>query len=44
VTENAGNENVWHTGSQAGFRAFIERGLTKKITVHMLTNQGTANA
>jgi CubicO group peptidase (beta-lactamase class C family) len=42
VTENAGDENVWHTGSQAGFRAFIERGLTKKITVLMLTNRGNS--
>jgi CubicO group peptidase (beta-lactamase class C family) len=31
---------VWHQGNTAGFRAFIERRLRRRITVVMLTNGG----
>lgn len=31
---------VWHQGNTAGFRAFIERRLSRRITVIMLTNGG----
>jgi CubicO group peptidase (beta-lactamase class C family) len=31
---------IWHQGNTAGFRAFIERRLTSRITVIMLTNGG----
>jgi CubicO group peptidase (beta-lactamase class C family) len=34
---------VWHTGNTAGFRAFIERRLSRQITVIMLTNGGDTN-
>jgi CubicO group peptidase (beta-lactamase class C family) len=33
---------VWHTGSHAGFRAFIERRLDQQLTVIMLTNMGNS--
>jgi CubicO group peptidase (beta-lactamase class C family) len=33
---------VWHTGSHAGFRAFIERRLNQQLTVIMLTNMGNS--
>ena len=33
---------VWHTGSHAGFRAFIERRLNRQVTVIMLTNMGNS--
>lgn len=33
---------VWHTGSHAGFRAFIERRLNQQVTVIMLTNVGNS--
>lgn len=40
---NAGGEKyVWHTGSTAGFRAFIERRLTSRVTVILLTNRGNS--
>lgn len=34
---------VWHQGNTAGFRAFIERRLSRRITVIMLTNGGDTN-
>jgi CubicO group peptidase (beta-lactamase class C family) len=38
-----GNDRyVWHTGNQAGFRAFIERRLKDRITVIMVTNKGNS--
>ena len=42
VVEEDGNKYLWHQGSQAGFRAFIERRLTDKVTVIMLTNKGNS--
>ena len=36
------NRYVWHTGSHAGFRAFIERRLNQQVTVIMLTNTGNS--
>ena len=42
IAEDGGGKYVWHTGSQAGFRAFIERRLTPRITVIMLTNKGNS--
>jgi CubicO group peptidase (beta-lactamase class C family) len=41
--ERDGNDKyVWHTGSQAGFRAFIGRRLAQRFTVIMLTNKGNS--
>lgn len=44
---NIGNDTsglkVWHTGNTAGFRAFMERRLSRRITVIMLTNGGDTN-
>ena len=40
VAEEGGNKYLWHQGSQAGFRAFIERRLAERVTVIMLTNKG----
>jgi CubicO group peptidase (beta-lactamase class C family) len=44
---NIGNDTsglrVWHQGNTAGFRAFIERRLSRRITVIMLTNGGDTN-
>lgn len=42
VVEDGGNKYLWHQGSQAGFRAFIERRLTERATVIMLTNKGNS--
>lgn len=42
VGQNGDDKYVWHTGSHAGFRAFIERRLTKRVTVIMLTNKGNS--
>ncbi len=42
VAGNGGDKYVWHTGSHAGFRAFIERRLTERTTVIMLTNRGNS--
>jgi CubicO group peptidase (beta-lactamase class C family) len=36
------NKYVWHTGSHAGFRAFVERRLNQQVTVIMLTNRGNS--
>jgi CubicO group peptidase (beta-lactamase class C family) len=40
IVEEGTNKYLWHQGSQAGFRAFIGRHLTDKVTVIMLTNRG----
>src|SRR5215469_6291498 len=42
VVKEDGNKYLWHQGSQAGFRAFIERRLTDRVTVIMLTNKGNS--
>ena len=42
VTDSDG-KRVWHQGNTAGFRAFIERRLSERITVIMLTNGGDTN-
>lgn len=42
IAETDGEKYVWHTGSTAGFRAFVERRLTSKITVILLTNRGNS--
>jgi CubicO group peptidase (beta-lactamase class C family) len=42
IAEDGGGKYVWHTGSTAGFRAFIERRLTPRTTVIMLTNRGNS--
>ena len=42
VAEDSGGKYVWHTGSTAGFRAFIERRLGPKITAILLTNRGNS--
>ena len=42
VVKEDGNKYLWHQGSQSGFRAFIERRLTDRVTVIMLTNKGNS--
>jgi CubicO group peptidase (beta-lactamase class C family) len=42
VEQGGGNKYVWHQGSSAGFRAFIGRRLTDRVTVIMLTNKGNS--
>jgi CubicO group peptidase (beta-lactamase class C family) len=42
VSEDGGGKYLWHTGSAAGFRAFIERRLTERLTIILLTNQGNS--
>jgi CubicO group peptidase (beta-lactamase class C family) len=42
VSSKDGHKSVWHTGNTAGYRAFIERVLTDRITVIMLTNKGNS--
>jgi len=42
IADESGNKYLWHQGSQAGFRAFIGRRLTDKVTVIMLTNKGNS--
>jgi CubicO group peptidase (beta-lactamase class C family) len=42
VSDKEGHKSVWHTGNTAGFRAFIERRLTERITILMLTNKGNS--
>ena len=42
VEEKNGSEYLWHTGSNAGFRAFIGRRPTDRVTVIMLTNKGNS--
>jgi CubicO group peptidase (beta-lactamase class C family) len=42
VAQDGSGRYVWHTGNQAGFRAFIERRLGPRITVITLTNRGNS--
>ena len=42
VEEKNAGKYVWHTGSHAGFRAFMGRGLGNRVTIIMLTNQGNS--
>lgn len=42
IVDESGNKYLWHTGNQAGFRAFIGRRLTDRVTVVMLTNRGNS--
>jgi CubicO group peptidase (beta-lactamase class C family) len=42
IEEEGGGKYLWHTGSQAGFRAFIGRRLAERVTVIMLTNKGNS--
>ncbi|MFZ0820052.1 MAG: serine hydrolase [Candidatus Acidiferrales bacterium] len=42
VVGNGDDKYVWHTGSHAGFRAFIERRPVGRTTVIMLTNRGNS--
>ncbi|MGA2352464.1 MAG: serine hydrolase [Terracidiphilus sp.] len=42
VGSDGANKYIWHTGSHAGFRAFIERRLNQRLTVIMLTNMGNS--
>jgi CubicO group peptidase (beta-lactamase class C family) len=42
VEEVGGSKYLWHTGSQAGFRAFIGRRLADRVTIIMLTNKGNS--
>ena len=42
VEEKDGGTYLWHTGNQAGFRAFFGRRLADRVTVIMLTNKGNS--
>jgi CubicO group peptidase (beta-lactamase class C family) len=42
IEENGGSKYLWHQGNHAGFRAFIGRRLTDRVTVIMLTNKGNS--
>lgn len=42
IEEDGGSKYLWHTGSNAGFRAFIGRRLAERVTVIMLTNKGNS--
>jgi CubicO group peptidase (beta-lactamase class C family) len=42
IADESGNKYLWHQGNQAGFRAFIGRRLTDRVTVIMLTNRGNS--
>lgn len=42
VEEVGGSKYLWHTGSSAGFRAFIGRRLADRLTIIMLTNKGNS--
>jgi len=43
IVRDATGLRVWHQGNTAGFRAFIERRLSNRVTVIMLTNGGDTN-
>ena len=43
IVRDAAGLRVWHQGNTAGFRAFIERRLSNRVTVIMLTNGGDTN-
>jgi len=42
IATETGNKYLWHQGNAAGFRAFIGRRLTDRVTVIMLTNKGNS--
>jgi CubicO group peptidase (beta-lactamase class C family) len=42
IVNESGNKYLWHQGNHAGFRAFIGRRLTGRVTVIMLTNKGNS--
>jgi Beta-lactamase len=42
IATETGNKYLWHQGNNAGFRAFIGRRLTDRVTVIMLTNKGNS--
>jgi len=42
IDQDGGSKYLWHTGSNAGFRAFFGRRLANKVTVIMLTNRGNS--
>jgi CubicO group peptidase (beta-lactamase class C family) len=42
IEEKDGGTYLWHTGSNAGFRAFISRRLADKVAVIILTNRGNS--
>jgi CubicO group peptidase (beta-lactamase class C family) len=42
IEEEGGSKYLWHTGSNAGFRAFIGRRLADRLTVILLTNKGNS--
>src|SRR5271165_5971136 len=42
LVDESGNKYLWHQGNHAGFRAFIGRRLTGRVTVIMLTNKGNS--
>jgi len=43
IVRDASGVRVWHQGNTAGFRAFMERRLSSRTTVIMLTNGGDTN-
>jgi len=43
IVKTPGGLSVWHQGNTAGFRAFMERRLSSRTTVIMLTNGGDTN-
>ncbi len=42
IEDDNGSKYLWHTGSHAGFRAFIGRRLAGRVTVILLTNRGNS--
>jgi CubicO group peptidase (beta-lactamase class C family) len=42
IEQDGGSKYLWHTGSNAGFRAFIGRHLDERVTVILLTNKGNS--
>jgi CubicO group peptidase (beta-lactamase class C family) len=42
IAGDRSDKYVWHTGAQAGYRAYIERHLKSKIAIIMLTNKGNS--
>ena len=42
IAGESGNKYLWHQGNNAGFRAFIGRWLTDRVTIIMLTNKGNS--
>ena len=42
IEQDGDSKYLWHQGSHAGFRAFIGRRLSERVTVIMLTNKGNS--